>query len=222
MSSATLTTPSCSLCLVRHGETTWNTEYRLQGHLDIPLNSNGIRQAHATGRHLENIRFNAVYSSDLERAHTTAGIITQYQPISLEPVCLPDLRERHYGILQGLTHTEAEIQHPEVFHHFKARTPAYSLEGNGESLLDLTQRISTTLHDLIRSHPGEQILIVTHGGVLDTIYRIVTGADISAPRTWMIPNAAINWIEHADNTWRLREWAVQSHLEQARDELSTT
>ena len=222
MTDHTHAPPRAHICLIRHGETTWNTERRLQGHLDIPLNTHGLEQAHATGRYLANTDFSAIYTSDLQRAHTTATAIAQHQNAQPVPTCLTSLRERHYGVLQGLTYSDAEIQHPEIFYHFKARTPDFTFGNSGENLLDFNRRITDTLTALAARHTGKQILVVTHGGVLDIVYRLVNGIGITPPRTWPIPNAAINWIEHTDSQWHLQEWAIQTHLDQAQDELPTT
>ena len=123
---------STRICLVRHGETAWNAERRLQGHLDIPLNEHGLAQAAATARSLGGERFDAAYCSDLTRARQTADAIASHLGLSL---CQnAQLRERHYGVFQGLTYDEAQNQHPEAYRHFEQRDPDFAFTEGGESL----------------------------------------------------------------------------------------
>ena len=208
------------ICLVRHGETQWNTHRRLQGHLDIPLNATGRAQATATADALRAERFTAIYTSDLARAQQTATAIadTGHPP----PSATPALRERHYGVFQGLTHDEARVRHPDAWQRFRARDPAFVLPGNGESLTQLHQRVAALLETLRERHRGEQVLLVTHGGVLDIAHRIAAGLALEAPRNFPIPNAAINRIIHDGEQWRMLEWATQQHLGNTLDELPNT
>jgi 2,3-bisphosphoglycerate-dependent phosphoglycerate mutase len=94
------------ICLVRHGETEWNAARRIQGQIDIGLNETGVRQAEAAGRWLKTVGIVALYSSDLKRAWRTAQAIGQ--ELGLVPLPLPELRERRYGIFEGLTYAEAK------------------------------------------------------------------------------------------------------------------
>lgn len=206
------------LCLVRHGETSWNAERRLQGHLDIDLNEHGRRQARGTARALARHGFHAVYSSDLLRARTTADIVVRESGADVSSE--PGLRERHYGQFQGLTYDEAQARFPEAYARFLARDTRFAFAAGGESLQDFANRITATLNRIVDRHPGEQVLIVTHGGVLDIVHRLVTGEPLETHRDFAIPNAALNWIEHAGGRWQLISWADQRHLDSALDELS--
>lgn len=218
----TVRSPRCTICLVRHGETAWNTERRLQGHIDIPLNETGLAQAENTARHLElqGQRFAAVYCSDLQRARQTAAAVMRRQGL----VATHDvrLRERHYGLFQGLTYAEAEHQHPELYHRFTQREFEFALPEQGESLAVFSRRVHDALHDIARQHPGDRVLVVTHGGVLDIVHRLVTGGSMAAARKVAIPNAALNWIEHIGGHWELLTWADETHLHDALDELPDT
>lgn len=205
------------LCLIRHGETAWNAERRIQGQLDIPLNATGEAQARATAAALAGEHFDAVFCSDLARAHATARAVTQALGLALQPQ--PQLRERHYGIFQGLTYAEAEQRYPQDFALHSARDPHYAFPDGGESLTDLDARIRAALDRIISAHPGGRLLIVTHGGVLDIVHRLVTGKPLSRPRDFALPNAALNWIAREPDGWRLLSWAEQSHLAHTRDEL---
>lgn len=225
----------CRLCLIRHGETQWNTERRLQGQIDIPLNPTGIAQAEAAARSLEADRFSALYSSDLGRAAQTAAAITRRHGL---PARLDErLRERHFGFFQGLTYDEAERRHPEFYKRFKARDPKLDPEQGGESLESFAARIAAVMSEIVAAHGGETVLIVTHGGVLDIVYRLSTGRPLQAPRDFLIPNAAFNWVEYSaaddgatgkahestaakvSGRWRLITWADDRHLGGALDEL---
>lgn len=205
------------LCLVRHGETAWNAERRLQGHLDIPLNPRGELQAEETCKALSVHRFDAVYTSDLLRARTTAEPVSRR--LGQTPKVMTELRERHYGVFQGLTYEEAKQRYPAEYALFESRDASFTFPGGGESLLGFSSRIRNALEKLAASHRGEQLLVVTHGGVLDIVHRLCSGTPLHAPREFDIPNAALNWIEHQEHGWALTGWADRSHLSRTRDEL---
>ena len=210
---------STRFCLVRHGETTWNVDRRIQGQLDIPLNDHGLLQAHATAQALEGVRIDAIYSSDLGRAWVTAGRIAvpRGQPVMPEPA----LRERHYGSFQGMTYAQARARHPADFDRFEAREPdAFFPLGSGESLAMLDARIWGLMESLRARHAGHTLLLVTHGGVLDIVARRVRRIGLTGPRDFDISNCALNWVAHGENDWRVERWGDVSHLELTLDELS--
>ena len=203
-------------CLVRHGETDWNGEKRIQGQIDIDLNLTGETQARALRPGLSGHSFAAVYSSDLLSAWRTAQIATAGLGLAAFPA--PILRERHFGVLQGITSQEASVQRPDVFRHHHARTPDYDYE-SGESLIAFAARVMAGLEALAVRHGGKSVLAFTHGGVLDIVYRAAVGRALDAPRDFPLPNAAFNWLERSDNGWRLISWADCSHLNRALDEV---
>lgn len=205
------------VCLVRHGETAWNVERRLQGHLDVPLNQAGMRQAEALATALSGTRFDAVYCSDLSRARMTAEAASR--ALGHDPIFDEALRERHYGAFQGLSYTEASARFPGDYQRFMERDPGFAFPEGGESLLAFHARITTVLHRLAHRHLGCAILVVTHGGVLDIVHRIATGKRLEAKRDFEIPNAALNWVGFDDGQWRLMAWADRRHLDQTLDEL---
>jgi probable phosphoglycerate mutase len=211
------TTLVTQICLVRHGETEWNAERRIQGQIDIGLNETGRRQALAAGRWLKQAGIMALYSSDLKRAWTTAQAIGA--ELGLVPTPVPEMRERRYGVFEGLTYDEAKANHPDGYAAFEGRNADYAFE-NGESLHVMFERVTGKLKELAARHPGEIIAIVLHGGVLDIINRFVRGNSLETPRDFLIPNAGINWIATVDGQWSLKTWGETDHLEPgALDEL---
>ena len=157
---------------IRHGETAWNVDTRLQGHLDIPLNEVGLRQAqHLAQALLQRETIDAIYASDLSRAHTTAQAIAQ--ALGLTVKMHPGLRERHFGAFQGRTYAEIETELPEHAWHWRKRTPDWTPPEGGESLIALRERIVATVDELAAQHPGQQIVMVAHGGVMDILYLLV-------------------------------------------------
>ena len=203
------------LCIVRHGETDWNTERRIQGHVDIPLNAAGIEQAAAAARGIAQHRFAAVYSSDLQRALQTARTLASATGLDVRP--LQGLRERHYGAVQGLTYEELLARDAQMAQRFRARDPHFDFDG-GEALLVFVERIRAAIEALAAAHVGESVLLVTHGGVLDIVYRRATGRDLASPRDFPVPNAALNWIEVQHGDWHLVQWADTRYLERTLEQ----
>ena len=205
-----------TLCIIRHGETAWNAEHRVQGQLDIPLNDIGLKQAQAVGRALQGERFDAVYSSDLTRARQTADPLVARLSMTMQ--LDRDLRERHYGIFERLTYAEVKTRFPEDYARFDARDPEYAFR-TGESLKDFSARSIAVISKIAHQHENQNVLVFTHGGVLDKLYRYITGLPLSAPREFGIPNAGLNRVEVTPAGWRIRTWAEVSHLERALDDL---
>lgn len=205
------------ICLVRHGETEWNAERRIQGQIDIGLNAAGLRQAEAAGRWLKAAGVSALYASDLKRAWATGQVIGQ--AVGVQPVPVPELRERRYGIFEGLTYAEAEARYPDGYAAFEGRNADYAFE-HGESLKVVYERVTGKLKELAQRHLGECIVVVVHGGVLDVINRFVRGNPLEMPRDFLIPNAGINWISAVDGRWTVETWGETAHLaDGALDEL---
>ena len=197
---------------IRHGETAWNVDTRLQGHLDIPLNDVGLRQAEHLARSLvQRDAIDAIYASDLSRAHTTANAIAQAMGKTVNTHA--GLRERHFGAFQGRTFAEIEVELPEHAWHWRKRTPDWTPPDGGESLLVLRDRIVATVNELAVRHPGQQIVLVAHGGVLDILYRAATRIDLQAPRTWSLTNTAVNSLLWTPAGLSLVGWGDTSHLD---------
>jgi len=203
---------------LRHGETAWNVDTRIQGHLDIPLNDTGLWQARQVGQALADEDVTAIYSSDLQRAFATAQAVARSTgaPLTAEP----RLRERGFGSFEGRTFAQIEQESPEQAQRWRKRDPDFTPAGGGESLAMLRERIAAAVHAIASRHQGEQIVLVAHGGVMDVLYRLATRAHLQAPRTWQLTNTAINrllWT--TDSGLALVGWGDTQHLDgQARDE----
>jgi broad specificity phosphatase PhoE len=150
-----------TILLARHGETDWNRDGRFQGWADPPLNETGRAQARALGGQLADVPFDAVFSSDLRRAHETAQIVAE--PHGVPVVADEGLREIDVGSWSGLTRTEIEERFPDAEHH------------NGETREEHLARVLATVERIASAHPGERILIVSHGGSLRTLRRHAIG-----------------------------------------------
>jgi probable phosphoglycerate mutase len=207
------------LIVLRHGETAWNVDTRIQGHLDIPLNERGRWQAARTAQALIDEPVRAVYASDLSRAHETAQAVAR--AFDLPVTTHLGLRERNFGTFQGRTFAEIEAELPEQAMRWRKRDPLFAPEG-GESLIEFRQRVTDAAHDIAARHPGELVVMVGHGGVLDVLYRAATRQELQAPRTWELGNAAINRLLWTPDGLTLVGWADAAHLnDESLDEFST-
>jgi probable phosphoglycerate mutase len=198
------------ICLVRHGETSWNAEKRIQGNIDVGLNETGLAQAEAAAQWLSPLPIEALYSSDLQRARQTAQRLAG--ALQLVPILRPEFRERRYGLFEGLTYEQSRTRYPDVYQLFEERVPDFVIPYGGESLRQLHLRVSAGLRRLVDEHPGQTIAVVTHGGVLDIVNRLVRGTSLNQPRDFLIPNAGINWVGATADCWRMEAWGVTDHL----------
>jgi 2,3-bisphosphoglycerate-dependent phosphoglycerate mutase len=202
--------------MVRHGETAWNAAGRVQGQLDIPLSDTGLAQARAVSRALAGEHFDVLYSSDLVRVQQTAAPTAAVLQKGI--VFSERLRERHYGIFQGMTYAEARERMPEEFLRFKNKDPDYDFQ-TGESLQAFNLRVMSFVKEMLEKERGRNVLVFTHGGVLEVLYRYATKRGLSRPRDFEIPNAALNRFEHAAGAWQVQCWAEVAHLAAALDDL---
>ena len=202
---------------IRHGETAWNVGGRVQGHLDIDLNDKGRWQAQQAAQALAGEPIQALYASDLRRAHGTALSIASATGRTVQTD--EGLRERCFGVFEGKTFAEVEAQWPDQAFSWRKRVPDFAPEG-GESLLIFRERVLHTVYALAAQNTGNQIAIVSHGGVMDVLYRAATRQDLQAPRTWQLGNAAINRLLWTPEGLSLVGWADEQHLDSALDESS--
>ena len=197
------------LILIRHGETAWNRERRMQGQTDTQLSDLGRAQTEAVGARLAKHPFAALYSSDLARAWDTAAAISRAsgRDIRREPA----LRERTFGILEGMTHEEMAQRHPEAHAQFSKRDPDYAVPG-GESPRQFYERSLACLNRIARAHPGVSVVVVTHGLVLDTLHRAARQMPLQAKRDAPLLNASLNTFRLDGETWVEVAWGDVAHL----------
>ena len=204
---------------IRHGETLWNVDSRIQGHLNIGLNDTGRWQAERLGMALKDESITAIYASDLSRAHDTALAVSRRTGVPVQAE--PGLRERSFGEFEGRTFAEIETELPEQAKRWRKRDPSFTPAG-GESLLMLEARVLSVAGRLAAQHPGEQIALFAHGGVIDILYRAATRLDLQAARTWTLGNTAINRLLWSPEGFSLVGWADVQHLSEGTlDESST-
>lgn len=208
------------LLLIRHGETAWNAEHRIQGRLDVPLSTTGIWQASRLAERLAGEAIDAVIASDLARAWMTGAPLADAQGLTM----VPDrrLRERSFGIFEGKTLDEIAAEHPQEFAAWRARDVDWRIP-DGESGTEFIGRVLDAMREIAAFHLGRTVAVVTHGGVLDVVYRNARALAWDAPRDHLMLNASINRLQAEVEPLRLQiiDWADVAHLEQARDELAT-
>ncbi len=197
------------LICVRHGLTHWNAEGRIQGHLDIPLSPQGEAQAQALAETLQDEELDRVFCSDLQRCRQTLAPLLALRSLPVQ--WHAGLRERSFGEFQGLTWAELGAREPEALQRWRARDPVFAAPG-GESLGAFSERVLTVVRQLAAQHAGQRLLLVTHGGVLDCLYRAALGLDLQAPRSWRLGNAAINRLMVTGDQLHLVGWADDGHL----------
>ena len=206
--------PNTTLLAIRHGETVWNEENRFQGHGDSPLTETGRNQVTALGRRMEKFRFDSLISSDLGRARETASIIADFTGHSVEVD--NRLRERNYGVLEGLTVPEIEARHPEVLDQLKSDDPDYIIP-EGESHRQHYQRNVAFIEELLAGRSGATVAAVAHGGVLDSIFRYVAHQPLDQPRCFITINASLTIITHGSfygtARWVIETWGDIGHLD---------
>ena len=202
------------ILLVRHGETAWNTDGRIQGHIDIGLNGVGRAQAQRLAAALAQggDAPDVIYSSDLARALQTAQAVADATGAPL--TATPSLRERHFGAFQGRSFADIRAERPQDAERWRQRDPDWAPPEGGESLLIFRERVTQAVQALAAKNMGRHLAIFTHGGVLDILYRAATGLGLQDARTWALGNAAINrllWTP--DSGLTLVGWADTHHLD---------
>jgi probable phosphoglycerate mutase len=203
---------STRIVVVRHGETEWNLASRIQGHADSPLTPAGEAQAAAIARRLAAERFDRLVSSDLGRAMRTARAIAA--STGLDIVADVRLRERNYGVAEGLTYGEIGVHYPEIFSRVRETDPDYAVPG-GESRRHMYERVRDAFESLAGECEGGRLAVVCHGGVLAMLYRHVHGIAVGAAHAVPIPNASYNALVREDGGWRVEAWGDTAHLEAA-------
>ena len=205
------------LILIRHGETDWNRELRFQGQVDVPLNAIGLEQARRVGERLAGEQVHHLYSSDLVRTRQTAEPIAQRllerlpQPHSFASVPDAGLREQNFGVIDGMRVEDIKVQHPEAWDRWSAFEADYAFT-QGESTRQFHARVMAAVRRIVAAHAGQTLVLVTHGGVLDMIYRTARDLSLSGPRQSEIPNGGINRVRMIGNDIEILGWADIAHL----------
>lgn len=218
-------TEGTELLLIRHGETAWNADRRLQGHIDIALNAEGERQAAALGWALKDEGLHAVIASDLQRAKQTAQALLAMRASPLRAGLPLDagLRERCYGAFEGLRYQEIALRYPLEYAAWQARdvdAVPPSGERQGESFYQFYTRTMHAILRWARQHQGRKIALVAHGGVLECAYRAAMTMPLGTPRDFEIKNASINRFTFHQDKLRLTGWGDVAHLDEfALDEI---
>jgi probable phosphoglycerate mutase len=203
-----------TLLAIRHGETVFNVEKRYQGHIDSPLTETGRDQVSSLGRRMAKMNIDTLISSDLGRAQETASIIAEYTGHSVETDSR--LRERNYGVLEGLTVSEIKTRHSDVLERLDANDPDYIIP-EGESHRHHYRRNVAVIEELQAGNSGPTIATVVHGGVLDSLFRYAARLPLDQPRCFITANASLTIINYGTfyNTarWVIETWCDSSHLE---------
>jgi probable phosphoglycerate mutase len=203
-----------TLLAIRHGETVFNAQKRYQGHSDSPLTKTGRNQVASLGRRMAKMEFDALISSDLGRTQETASIIAEHTGHSVQTD--RRLRERNYGVLEGLTVPEINAGHPEVLERLDANDPDYIIP-DGESHRQHYQRNVAAIEEIVSEKSGGRIAMVAHGGVLDSLFRYVAHLPLSQPRCFITANASLTIISHgifySTIRWVIETWCDTAHLE---------
>ena len=197
------------IILIRHGETEWNSQKRMQGHSNSDLSSVGQAQIQALGQWMKIVPFDHIYSSDSLRAKQTAEAITQFSGHVLK-IDLR-LREKNLGIFEGLTSEEARKRHPEVFRLFKTAGSKYVID-EGESTQQLQDRALEIVNEIRIKHPEERVLLVTHGGFIRVVMKHSLGLSLETPTRFLIRNTGVFRLVWEDK-WIVSQMGGVSHLE---------
>jgi probable phosphoglycerate mutase len=195
--------------IVRHGETDWNVAGRLQGWRDSPLTVTGRAQAAAVAARLAGEPIDALVASDLGRTQATAAPIAAGLGLPVGPDAA--LRERCYGILEGMTWAEIEHRHADAYRRLIARDQDYGVP-EGESGIQFRNRVFDAFDRLAALHCEARVAVVTHGGVLGVVYRRAHHIALELPRTFAVPNAALNRVRIEGRRWTIEAWADVGHL----------
>lgn len=204
-----------SILLIRHGETAWNAERRLQGHLDIALNQEGERQARLLAAALAGERLDAIVASDLLRARQTADAVARVHGLPVQSDRA--LRERCYGGFEGMLYSEIAQRFPREFAAWQARDVDAALPAGvnrGETFRQFHSRVTGAMLRWAREHPGKTLALVAHGGVLECAYRAALGLPLETPRDFKIHNASVNRFTVQDGVLSLQSWGEVDHLSQ--------
>ena len=197
------------LLLIRHGETDMNRELRFQGQVNVGLNSMGHEQALRVAARMAGEKADAFYVSDLLRARQTAEPIAGQ--LSLKPVLEKGLREQHFGRVDGMRVDDIQRDHPDAWAGWLRFDEDFAMP-QGESTRSFHGRVMEAVQRVVAAHPQQTVVVVTHGGVLDMIYRTARSLGLNGPRQSDIPNAGLNRIRVREGAMEILAWADTRHL----------
>ena len=214
--SSDVTQPT-DILIIRHGQTAWNTQKRLQGHSDIPLNENGRLQAVTLAKILRDEPLDAIFSSDLQRAYQTAYEIAKIHNLPVHQD--RSFRERCYGICEGMKDGEIREAYPESYKAWYTADPDHFFpdgERKTESPRQFHHRAVNAIREAATRYPGKKIAIVTHFGVIETAYRTAQNIPLGTHCRMPVLNTSINRFRWTGGTLELLQWGEASHLEEGR------
>ncbi|HET9643022.1 MAG TPA: histidine phosphatase family protein [Burkholderiaceae bacterium] len=196
------------LIVIRHGETDWNRELRFQGQVDVPINATGRVQAARLAEALTDEHVDALVCSDLLRTRQTAEPVAARLKLDLQPD--PGWREQSFGELEGLRVADVERDRPEIWAQWSRHEEDHAVPG-GESARHFHGRVMIALQRLAQT-PHRRVLVVTHGGVLDMLWRTARDLPLAGPRRCSIPNCGINRFHLEGERLSIMHWADDGHL----------
>ncbi|SOC21087.1 broad-specificity phosphatase PhoE [Ureibacillus xyleni] len=185
------------ICFVRHGETDWNALKKIQGRADIPLNSNGTKQAEDCKKYFKTNQWDVLVTSPLKRASQTAKIINE--SLNLNIHTMDEFIERNYGDIEGLTISERASLYPNL------ECP------NQESVEEVKERIFNGINQLHQDFPDQNIIVVAHGGVINLILSILSKGEIGTGKT-RLTNGSLSQIQYKDGVWKVIDYNQALHI----------
>ncbi len=206
------------LIVIRHGETDWNRQQRFQGQIDVALNATGQAQAQRLAARLAAEPPDVLISSDLARALQTAAPLGRAWALQAAPT--PGLREQSFGMLEGLDVPTIKAQHAGLWRDWLAHQADFALPG-GESLRQFHDRVLNSVREMAHTHAGRRVAVVTHGGVLDMLWRSAKKLPLDGLRECAIPNAGINRLRWQDGSLHIELWGDDAHLAGLPEQPST-
>ena len=207
------------LIFIRHGETDWNRQERFQGQIDVALNATGLAQAQRLAARLAAEKADVLISSDLGRALQTAAPLGKAWAMQTTPV--RGLREQSFGMLEGLDVPTIKAQHAALWRDWLVHRADFALPGGGESLRQFHARVLAAVRDIAEAHAGCRVAVVTHGGVLDMLWRSAQDLPLDGLRTCAIPNAGINRLRWHGQGLHIELWGDDAHLAGLPEQPST-
>lgn len=199
-----------TLLLVRHGRTSWNSDRRVQGQIDVPLDEVGEQQAQCIAERMRSLPITAIYTSPLQRAQATAKVIAAQ--LNLPIHCDDRLMEYNFGVISGLTSDEIEAQYPQLARHWADEVWAVPIEGS-EGRENFGVRVTTVMNDIIARHPGEQVAVIAHGGTFSVYLAKVLGLDLKRRQPFHFGNTSLSSVEMRNGVFSIRFLNDTCHLQ---------